>query len=38
MDVDKIAAQAEADRITAEAETQAKAEALIERAKPPVER
>lgn len=38
MDVDKIAAKAEADRAKAEAETRAKAEALIEPAKPTVER
>ena len=38
MDVDKIAAKAEADRAKAEAETRAKAEALIELAKPTVER
>ncbi len=38
MDVDKIAANAEADRAKAEAETRAKAEALIEPAKPTVER
>lgn len=38
MDVDKIAAQAEADRIKAEADARAKAEALAEPANPPVER
>ena len=38
MYVDKIAAKAEADRAKAEAETRAKAEALIEPAKPKVER
>lgn len=38
MDVDKIAAQAEADRAKADAAARAKAEALIEPAKAPVER
>ena len=38
MDVDKIAAQAEADRVRAEAAARAKAEALAEPAKSPVAR
>ncbi len=38
MDVDKIAAEAEAERAKTEAATRAKAEALIEPAKPTVER
>ena len=38
MDVDKIAAKAEADRAKAEAAARAKAEAMVEPAKPPVER
>jgi len=38
MDVDKIAAEAEAERAKAEAEARAQADALVEPAKPPVER
>lgn len=38
MDVEKIAAEAEAERVKTEAAARAKAEALVEPAKPPVER